>query len=122
MRYAGFAGWLAAVLIAALVVPAMAQLNMAQLNMAQPRATPVLDKVSFGTNWVAEAEHGGFFQAVADGTYAAYGLDVKLVTGGPNINNRILLAAGKLDFFMAANCLQLFDAVANNTPLVAKRE
>ena len=28
-----------------------------------------LDKVSFGTNWVAEGEHGGFFQALADGTY-----------------------------------------------------
>ena len=35
-----------------------------------------LDKVRFGTNWVAEAEHGGFYQALADGTYAKYGLDV----------------------------------------------
>jgi NitT/TauT family transport system substrate-binding protein len=78
-----------------------------------------LDKVSFGTNWVAEAEHGGFFQALADGTYKAYGLDVTIVPGGPNTNNRILLAAGKLDFFMSANCLQSFDAVENNLPLVA---
>ncbi|MEW6644629.1 MAG: ABC transporter substrate-binding protein [Pseudomonadota bacterium] len=78
-----------------------------------------LDKVSFGTNWVAEAEHGGFFQAVADGTYASYGLDVTIVSGGPNINNRILLASGKLDFFMSANSLQSFDAVANNVPVVA---
>ena len=36
---------------------------------ASPAAAQTLDKVSFGTNWVAEAEHGGFFQAVADGTY-----------------------------------------------------
>src|SRR4026207_1288465 len=78
-----------------------------------------LDKVSFGTNWVAEAEHGGFFQAVADGTYRKYGLDVTIVPGGPNTNNRILLTAGKLDFFMSANTLQSFDAVANNVPLVA---
>nr|WP_315838622.1 ABC transporter substrate-binding protein [Bradyrhizobium prioritasuperba] len=78
-----------------------------------------LDKVSFGTNWVAEAEHGGFFQAVADGTYKNYGLDVTIVPGGPNINNRILLIAGKLDFFMSANSLQSFDAVANNVPVVA---
>src|SRR5213080_1279916 len=77
-----------------------------------------LDKVSFGTNWVAEAEHGGFFQAVADGTYKAYGLDVTIVPGGPNINNRPLLIAGKLDFFMSANTLQSFDAVANNVPVV----
>jgi NitT/TauT family transport system substrate-binding protein len=84
-----------------------------------PARTETLDKVSFGTNWVAEAEHGGFFQAVADGTYKKYGLDVTIVPGGPNTNNRILLTAGKLDFFMSANTLQSFDAVANNVPLVA---
>jgi len=77
-----------------------------------------LDKVSFGTNWVAEAEHGGFFQAAADGTYRKYGLDVTIVPGGPNDNNRMLLVAGKIDFFMAANTLMSFDAVANNVPVV----
>jgi NitT/TauT family transport system substrate-binding protein len=82
------------------------------------RAQSGLDKVSFGTNWVAEAEHGGFFQAVADGTYTRYGLDVTIVPGGPNNNNRMLLVAGKLDFFMAANTLMSFDAVANNVPVV----
>src|SRR6266576_4044241 len=82
------------------------------------RAQTVLDKVSFGTNWVAEAEHGGFFQALADGTYQKYGLDVTIVPGGPNDNIRILLIAGKLDFFMAANSLMSFDAVANNVPVV----
>jgi NitT/TauT family transport system substrate-binding protein len=82
------------------------------------RAQTKLDKVSFGTNWVAEAEHGGFFQAVADGTYQKYGLDVTIVPGGPNENNRMLLIAGRLDFFMAANTLMSFDAVANNVPVV----
>jgi NitT/TauT family transport system substrate-binding protein len=77
------------------------------------------DSVRFGTNWVAEAEHGGFYQAVADGTYAKYGLDVTIVPGGPNVNNRILLPVGKLDFFMSANTLQTFDALANNIPTVA---
>src|SRR5689334_14816068 len=77
------------------------------------------DKVRFGTNWVAEAEHGGFYQALADGTYKKYGLDVTIVPGGPNVNNRILLPVGKLDFFMSANSLQSFDAVANNIPTVA---
>src|SRR5450432_2068146 len=81
-------------------------------------AQTVLDKVSFGTNWVAEAEHGGFFQALADGTYKKYGLDVTIVPGGPNDNNRMLLIAGKLDFFMAANTLMSFDAIANNVPVV----
>ena len=78
-----------------------------------------LDKVSFGTNWVAEAEHGGFFQALADGTYKKYGLDVTIVPGGPNTNNRILEIAGKLDFYMAANSLMSFDAVANHVPVVS---
>ena len=84
-----------------------------------PVNAQTLDKVSFGTNWVAEAEHGGFFQAAADGTYKAYGLDVTIVPGGPNDNNRMLLIAGKLDFFMSANTLQSFDAVANKVPLVS---
>ncbi|WP_454616238.1 ABC transporter substrate-binding protein [Bradyrhizobium cenepequi] len=84
-----------------------------------PAKAQTLDKVSFGTNWVAEAEHGGFFQAVADGTYNKYGLEVTIVPGGPNNNNRILLIAGKIDFFMSANSLQSFDAVSNNVPLVA---
>jgi NitT/TauT family transport system substrate-binding protein len=83
-----------------------------------PARAETLDKVSFGTNWVAEAEHGGFFQAVTDGTYKKYGLDVTIVPGGPNTNNRMLLTAGKLDFFMTANTLQSFDAVTNKVPLV----
>ena len=82
-------------------------------------AQTTLDKVSFGTNWVPEAEQGGFFQAVADGTYQRYGLDVTIVPGGPNDNNRMLLIAGKLDFFMTANTLMSFDAVARNVPVVS---
>ncbi len=78
-----------------------------------------LDKVSFGTNWVAEAEHGGHYQALVDGTYRRYGLDVTIVPGGPNVNNRILLPVGKLDFFMSANTLQSFDAVEQNIPTLA---
>ena len=104
-------------LLTAGVVGAFAALSPA-IAAEKPEGT-TLDKVSFGTNWVAEAEHGGFFQALADGTYKQYGLDVTIVPGGPNVNNRILLIAGKLDFFMSANTLQSFDAVANNVPVVA---
>jgi NitT/TauT family transport system substrate-binding protein len=78
-----------------------------------------LDKVSFGTNWLAEAEHGGHYQALVDGTYRKYGLDVTIVPGGPNVNNRILLPVGKLDFFMSANTLQSLDAVEQNIPTLA---
>jgi len=89
------------------------------VTIAATTSSQALDKVRFGTNWVAEAEHGGFYQAVADGTYRKYGLDVTIVPGGPNVNNRILLPVGKLDFFMSANSLQLFDAVSQNIPTVA---
>ena len=92
---------------------------LATLAAPVPAGAQTLDKVSFGTNWVAEAEHGGFFQALADGTYKAYGLDVTIEPGGPNTNNRMLLTAGKLDFYITANTLQSFDAIANNVPLVA---
>ncbi|HEY2754362.1 MAG TPA: ABC transporter substrate-binding protein [Pseudolabrys sp.] len=78
-----------------------------------------LDKVRFATNWVPEPEHGGYYQALADGTYKKYGLDVTIVPGGPNVNNRILLPVGKIDFYMSANSLQSFDAVENNIPTVA---
>ncbi|MGP0009789.1 MAG: ABC transporter substrate-binding protein, partial [Methylocella sp.] len=78
-----------------------------------------LDKVTFATNWLAEAEHGGFYQAKADGTYEKYGLDVTILQGGPNANNRLLLAAGKIEFSLGANLIQAFDAVAQNIPIVA---
>lgn len=81
---------------------------------AQPR-----DKVSFATNWVAEPEHGGFYQALADGTYQSYGLDVTIVPGGPQINNRLLLPAGRIDFYLSANLLQAFDAVEQNIPTIS---
>ncbi len=77
-----------------------------------------LDRVTYGTNWVAQAEHGGFYQAVADGTYKKYGLDVRIAAGGPQVNNRLLLAVGKIDFYMGANLLQAFDAVEKKIPTV----
>jgi NitT/TauT family transport system substrate-binding protein len=106
---------LSAVLVLA-AFPAAAQHGAAP---APKKEGPELRKVRFGTNWVAEAEHGGFYQALADGTYRKYGLDVEIVPGGPNVNNRILLPVGKIDFFMSANSLQSFDAVEQNIPTVA---
>ena len=76
------------------------------------------DKVRFGTNWLAEAEHGGYYQAVADGTFAKYGLDVEIVQGGPQAANGILLASGKLDFYMGSSLIETFDALKQNIPNV----
>ena len=52
-----------------------------------PLPAAALDAVRFGANWVAQPEHGGFYQALADGTYRKYGLDVTIVPGGRNVNN-----------------------------------
>jgi len=76
------------------------------------------EKVVFASNWLAQAEHGGFYQALADGTYAKYGLDVTIVPGGPQKNNRLLLAAGKADFYMGDNLIGEFSALAEKIPIV----
>lgn len=75
-----------------------------------------LDKVVMGTNWLAQGGHGGFYQALADGTYEDYGLDVEIMMGGPQMNNRPMLAAGRLDFLMTGNLLLSFDNVRNGIP------
>jgi len=77
-----------------------------------------LDKLTFSTDWLAQAEHGGFYQAVADGTYKRYGLDVTLKSGGPQVNGLQLLAVGQLDIAMA-DALQVTSAIEQNVPLVA---
>ena len=63
-------------------------------------ASPVSaqDKVTKATNWKAQAEHGGYYQAVATGIYAKYGLDVTIRQGGPNVDNNLLMLAGRIDF------------------------
>ena len=64
--------------------------------LASTLGAQAADKVRFGTNWLAQAEHGGFYQAVVDGTYARYGLDVEIVQGGPQSNTRLMLPTGRL--------------------------
>lgn len=86
------------------------------LVVAAPASAQELDKVKFGTNWFAQGGHGGWYQAAADGTYAKYGLEVEIVQGGPQVNNRPMLPAGQLDFLMAGNLLLSFDNVRNEIP------
>lgn len=76
------------------------------------------DKVVFATNWKAQAAHGGFYQAVADGTYRKYGLDVTIQPGGPQVNNRPLLPAGRIHFLMTGNLLHNFDNAKNGVPTI----
>lgn len=83
-------------------------------TLAQDDLTPV----TFGSNWVAQAEHGGFYQALADGTYEDCGLDVTILPGGPRVNNRALMAAGRIDFYMGGDLLLAFDAASQGVPVV----
>ena len=77
-----------------------------------------LDQVTFGTNWKAQAEHGGFYQAMASGIYKKHGLDVTIRPGGPQVNHAQLLAAGQIDFNMGGNVFGAFNYVLNKIPMV----
>jgi NitT/TauT family transport system substrate-binding protein len=82
-----------------------------------PLAAHAQQKVVFYTNWYAEAEHGGFYQAVAEGIYKSNGLDVEVRMGGPQINVMQLLLAGQADLVMGYD-LQTIKAVEQHLPVV----
>jgi NitT/TauT family transport system substrate-binding protein len=81
--------------------------------------SPTREKAVFATNWKAQAAHGGFYQALVDGTYDRFGLAVEIRQGGPQVNNRPLLPAGRIDFLMTGNLLHSFDNVKQGVPVVA---
>lgn len=97
---------------------ALAAAGASSLALGSKAGAQARDKVRFGTNWLAQAEHGGFYQAVADGTYAKAGLDVEIVMGGPQTNGRLMLLTGRLDYYMGGNMIQPFLAVKENVPTV----
>ena len=77
------------------------------------------DRVVFGTDWRAQAEHGGFYQALAKGFYTTEGLDVVIRQGGPQINHAQLLAAGRVDFSLSSNSFIALNFVHQAIPMVA---
>jgi NitT/TauT family transport system substrate-binding protein len=95
----------------------IALLGLVGLVLANPAAAQ--QKVSFGTDWRAQAEHGGFYQALAKGFYAARGLDVSLRQGGPQINHAQLLAAGRVDFSLSSNSFIVLNYTRERIPMVA---
>lgn len=91
------------------------------VHAQQPAPTAGLkapDKVVFALNWKAQAAAGGFYQALVDGSYRRAGIDLTLQQGGPQVNNRPLLAVGKIDFLVTGNLLHSFDNVKNGIPTV----
>ncbi|MDO8775330.1 MAG: ABC transporter substrate-binding protein, partial [Burkholderiaceae bacterium] len=91
------------------MLPALALAAAASLAQAQ-------DKVTFLTSWYAQAEHGGYYQAIATGIYKKYGLDVTIKMGGPQVNAIQIIAAGQADFIMGKD-FQTLSAIENGVPL-----
>ncbi|MBL8555645.1 MAG: ABC transporter substrate-binding protein [Phenylobacterium sp.] len=75
--------------------------------------------IRFATDWKAQAEHGGFYQALASGEYARRGLDVKIVQGGPGVNVPQLLAAGAVDLGMGSNSFIVMNLAQEGVPVKA---
>jgi NitT/TauT family transport system substrate-binding protein len=78
-----------------------------------------LTPIRFATDWRAEAEHGGFYEALAEGEYAKRGLDVKIVQGGPGVNVPQLLAAGSIDMGVGSNGFIVLNLAQENVPVKA---
>jgi NitT/TauT family transport system substrate-binding protein len=95
-------------------IPSLAAWTLAALLPAVAQAQ---DKVTFMTSWFAQAEHGGFYQAVAKGIYAKHGLDVSIRMGGPQVNGMQLLVAGQADFIMSYD-LAVLSGIQNGLPVV----
>ncbi len=74
------------------------------------------ETVTFGLDWKAEAEYGGYYQAVATGIYAKHGLDVTVKQGGPQVNHTQLLLAGRLDYNISSNSFLALNFVKENIP------
>src|SRR5580658_10442950 len=75
--------------------------------------------VRFVTDWKAQAEHGGFYQALAAGLYSKRGLDVRIIQGGPEVNVPQLLAGGAADFGMGSNSFIPLNLLKANIPIRA---
>ena len=76
-----------------------------------------LDKIVYGTNWYAQAEHGGFYQAIATGIYENYGLDVTVKMGNPQVNGTQLLVGGAIDFYMGSS-MESINSVEVGIPII----
>lgn len=103
-----------------LIVVALAAI-LAACSPAKKEATPAsgLTTIRFATDWRAEAEHGGFYEALANGEYAKRGLDVKIIQGGPGVNVPQLLAAGSVDLGVGSNGFVVMNLAQEGVPVKA---
>lgn len=91
---------------------------LASIGLALAAGAQAQEKLTYMTNWYAQAEHGGFYQAVATGIYKKYGLDVTVKMGGPQVNIMQLMAAGQADCIMGSSDLQMMIARSGGLPVI----
>ncbi|MBV9542304.1 MAG: ABC transporter substrate-binding protein [Alphaproteobacteria bacterium] len=94
-------------------------LGLASAVPASAAAPAPLTKIRFVTDWKAQAEHGGFYAAVADGLYKKAGLDVQIIAGGPGVNVPQMLAGGAADFGIGSDSFIAMNLVKVNAPIRA---
>jgi NitT/TauT family transport system substrate-binding protein len=94
---------------------------LAACSPAKPDApkTPGRTAIRFATDWKAEAEHGGFYEALAEGEYAKRGLDVTIIQGGPGSNIPQQLAAGAIDMGVGSNSFIVMNLAQEKVPVKA---
>ncbi len=95
----------------------MRRLAALLLLLLSATAAHAQDKITFGLDWLAEAEYGGYYQALATGIYARHGLTVTIRQGGPQVNQMQLMMAGRLDFNLGGG--RAIEFVQQNLPFVA---
>jgi len=91
-------------------------LSLVFARLFAPAGASANDRISFGLDWKAEAEYGGYYQAAATGIYAKHGLDVTIRQGGPQVNHTQLLLAGQLDFNICSNSFLALNFVKEKIP------
>ncbi len=88
-------------------------------GLSPAQAEEELVHVRIVTDWKAQAEHGGFYQAKAKGIYAKYGLDVEIIQGGPSVNVPLLLGSDQAEFGIGSNSFIPLNIIAADIPAVA---
>jgi NitT/TauT family transport system substrate-binding protein len=106
------------------MVVAVAAAALALLAACSPHKTTApkasaLTPIKFATDWHAQAEHGGFYEALATGEYSRRGLNVTIVQGGPAVNVPQLLAAGAVDMGMGSNSFIVLNLAQEQAPVKA---
>jgi NitT/TauT family transport system substrate-binding protein len=100
----------------------LAALAIAALSVCSPKADKTDDgrtAIRFATDWKAQAEQGGFYQALATGEYAKRGLDVTIIQGGPGVNVPQLVAAGAVEMGMGSNSFIVLNLAQEKAPVKA---